>query len=432
MPAFDFTSQTDAEFCIFDWAFPDVPIEQQFRIGFAVDPCRGRGLSVAVEGGIPANEVILTLPWTRVVTQSRVRSSLDRYEIANMGIIPRGIGWAREEIFKPLSDLHAWSLEVAVFLVTEMRNPKSWYKPWWRLLPVPLKLKRLAAISEGRSDSVTDLLLLLLNYDYKHNEEGDDFNYGNSALQLLQDDALECEVMGEMKWLKLCYAHLFDASALGSTINEPTTTCQFTGCDEQIPPCNRRNVLCPDHNAGPLVSFESFMWAFVLVRSRAMELPNICREEEGLPMRVILPFIDMCNHSSSANVRLEAAEDGVRLVSTRQLFESDPILLDYGVRDLPSLARSFGFVPRNCYVELNVGGVCINSKPCDLKLDEHEATILSRQLSKLNYTEPDPAKIRSSSACSSLAKEYAAYRRSLVEDALANCTIITTSTSQIP
>ena len=336
--SFNFNALTDGEWAIYDWAFPSASEDTKHTLGFSQDPRRGRGLSTTqtVEEGSEC----CRLPWSRVLTYEKASKSLANLDDLGLGILPQGLPKALSTVINGASDVMGWSLVMTLFILCEMRlGENSNWRQWWKLLPVDKSITKMSSCVDGGSSDVSDFLIMERN-------EG--------VFNKLGDKILEDQVSGEMSWLRNCYRALFDLAPITTNAEGVSFQCPFSGCKKTSPPdLPTRLNLCPDHRT-PIVGFDSFMWAFILVRSRAMEIT--CGD--GVVRRVILPFIDMCNHGGplGANVRLVGNREGVSLVALKDLPENDPVLLDYGERSMRNIARTFGFVDKEAEVEVESGG----------------------------------------------------------------------------
>jgi hypothetical protein len=147
------------------------------------------------------------------------------------------------------------------------------------------------------------------------------------------DDALIASVVSDWTWLRKVWVDLF-----GSKTNMDSPT------------------------QGPLVSWESWLWAHAIVRSRAIGLlhPTLlpkgvisAQTSDGLVSvegkGVLIPLIDMINHSSDdSNTRLDLRPEGVAVIATKSLEAGEEVLFNYHPDSctLRFLLRSYGFVDR--------------------------------------------------------------------------------------
>ncbi|CAN7094105.1 unnamed protein product [Brassica rapa subsp. narinosa] len=125
-------------------------------------------------------------------------------------------------------------------------------------------------------------------------------------------------------------------------------------------------VQASDHPfRGQDVNASDLRWALSAVSTRAFRLHGNRKVVQGgssdhVPM--MLPLIDMCNHSFSPNVRIIQEQDGsdsntlVKVVAETQVKENDQLLLNYGCLSNDSFLLDYGFVVEsNPYdtIELN-------------------------------------------------------------------------------
>ncbi|KAL3675689.1 hypothetical protein R1sor_025637 [Riccia sorocarpa] len=105
--------------------------------------------------------------------------------------------------------------------------------------------------------------------------------------------------------------------------------------------------------AGQDVDGGALGWAMSAVSSRAFRLQN---KKSGDSERVLLPLIDMCNHSFAPNSRLEQISTGdnldykLQVVAESSLENGTPLTLNYGALSNDLLLLDYGFiVPDNPY-----------------------------------------------------------------------------------
>lgn len=131
-----------------------------------------------------------------------------------------------------------------------------------------------------------------------------------------------------------------------------------------------QNVSLKDHPfGGQDVNASSLGWAMAAVSSRAFRLhgellPN--GEHSDVPM--LLPLIDMCNHSFHPNARIVQEKDigsskmAVKVVTEARIEQDTPVTLNYGCLSNDLFLLDYGFViPSNPYdhVELNYDGTLL-------------------------------------------------------------------------
>ncbi|KAG6551561.1 hypothetical protein Mapa_006984 [Marchantia paleacea] len=106
---------------------------------------------------------------------------------------------------------------------------------------------------------------------------------------------------------------------------------------------------CPEEKhpfGGQQVDGGALGWAMSAVSSRAFRLQNNSGDSE----RVLLPLIDMCNHSFSPNVRLEQVPTPdntdfiFQVVAESSLEKGMPLSLTYGALSNDCLLLDYGFV----------------------------------------------------------------------------------------
>ncbi|KAL0695458.1 hypothetical protein Bca4012_062638 [Brassica carinata] len=106
-------------------------------------------------------------------------------------------------------------------------------------------------------------------------------------------------------------------------------------------------VKASDHPfGGQDVNASDLRWALSAVSTRAFRLHG----DINLHVPMMLPLIDMCNHSFSPNVRIIQEQDGsdsntlVKVVAETEVKENDPLLLNYGSLTNDSFLLDYGFV----------------------------------------------------------------------------------------
>jgi hypothetical protein len=180
------------------------------------------------------------------------------------------------------------------------------------------------------------------------------------ALLETHDETLIEEVTRDKEWLVDTWEQLFNTTQPSldnddddddnnnddgnHTTNSNKNTTNSSDVD-QLPPCAR-----------PIVSLQSWMWAHAIVRSRAVGLDHApkkimtCAYSEYVfhSRGVLLPIIDLINHSSSSslsNAALEIRSDGVAVVATQLIKEHEEVMFDYHPNaTLSLLLRNYGFV----------------------------------------------------------------------------------------
>lgn len=139
---------------------------------------------------------------------------------------------------------------------------------------------------------------------------------------------------------------------------------------------------------GQDVDASSLGWAMSAVSSRAFrlygkKLPNGTHSD--IPM--MLPLIDMCNHSFNPNARILQEQDAgnpkmlIKVVAEREIKQSDPLLLNYGCLSNDFFLLDYGFViPSNPYdhIELKYDGALM------------DAASMAAGVSSPNFSSPAP------------------------------------------
>ncbi|XP_038876214.1 uncharacterized protein LOC120068497 isoform X2 [Benincasa hispida] len=138
---------------------------------------------------------------------------------------------------------------------------------------------------------------------------------------------------------------------------------------------------------GQTVDASSLGWAMAAVSSRAFRLygKNLT---DGTPSSVpmMLPLVDMCNHSFNSNARIIQEQDAsmklkVKVVAETEIEGNAPLTLNYGCLDNDLFLLDYGFViPSNQYDYI------------ELKYDEAllEAASIVAGISSENFSSPAP------------------------------------------
>ncbi|KAL7579578.1 hypothetical protein ACA910_007946 [Epithemia clementina (nom. ined.)] len=151
----------------------------------------------------------------------------------------------------------------------------------------------------------------------------------------------------------------------------------------------------------PIISWESWLWAHAMVRSRAVGLPSAPSfvfafeyDQFRLPSTVhgvLLPIVDMINHCSSSsssssssqdgdNAALHVTKEGVAVRATRDISVGEEILFDYHPgATLQFFLRSYGFVPNNH------GGAVVHTQ--QFTIGPHWKLRVSRRITKDEYVD---------------------------------------------
>ncbi|XWS34440.1 hypothetical protein CRYUN_Cryun21dG0038800 [Craigia yunnanensis] len=139
---------------------------------------------------------------------------------------------------------------------------------------------------------------------------------------------------------------------------------------------------------GQDVDASSLGWAMSAVSSRAFrlygkKLPDGTHSD--IPM--MLPLIDMCNHSFNPNARILQEQDAgnpkmlIKVVAERDIKQNDPLLLNYGCLSNDFFLLDYGFViPSNPYdyIELKYDGAFM------------DAASMAAGVSSPNFSSPAP------------------------------------------
>ncbi|KAH0727951.1 hypothetical protein KY285_000052 [Solanum tuberosum] len=165
--------------------------------------------------------------------------------------------------------------------------------------------------------------------------------------------------------------------------------CRFLLEFEKILKHELENLKPDDHPfSGQDVDSSALGWAMSAVSSRAFRLYGSKRPDgtrSNVPM--MLPLIDMCNHSFDPNAEIvqeEANSDRnmlVKVVAGKEIKQNDPLLLNYGCLSSDLFLLDYGFViPSNPYD-------CIELKYDAALLD---AASMAAGVSSPNFSSPSP------------------------------------------
>ncbi|WMV06718.1 hypothetical protein MTR67_000103 [Solanum verrucosum] len=165
--------------------------------------------------------------------------------------------------------------------------------------------------------------------------------------------------------------------------------CRFLLEFEKILKNELENLKPDDHPfSGQDVDSSALGWAMSAVSSRAFRLYGGKRPDgtrSNVPM--MLPLIDMCNHSFDPNAEIvqeEANSDRnmlVKVVAGKEIKQNDPLLLNYGCLSSDLFLLDYGFViPSNPYD-------CIELKYDAALLD---AASMAAGVSSPNFSSPSP------------------------------------------
>ncbi|KAH0728858.1 hypothetical protein KY290_004424 [Solanum tuberosum] len=165
--------------------------------------------------------------------------------------------------------------------------------------------------------------------------------------------------------------------------------CRFLLEFEKILKHELENLKPDDHPfSGQDVDSSALGWAMSAVSSRAFRLYGGKRPDgtrSNVPM--MLPLIDMCNHSFDPNAEIVQEEANsnrnmlVKVVAGKEIKQSDPLLLNYGCLSSDLFLLDYGFViPSNPYD-------CIELKYDAALLD---AASMAAGVSSPNFSSPSP------------------------------------------
>ncbi|MBA0563274.1 hypothetical protein Golob_008262 [Gossypium lobatum] len=170
--------------------------------------------------------------------------------------------------------------------------------------------------------------------------------------------------------------------------NQVNKRCRFLLEFEQELKNVLKNLKPSEHPfGGQDVDASSLGWAMSAVSSRAFrlygkKLPNGTHSD--FPM--MLPLIDMCNHSFNPNARILQEQDAgnpkmLIKAAEREIKQSDPLLLNYGCLSNDFFLLDYGFViPSNPYdhIELKYDGALM------------DAASMAAGVSSPNFSSPAP------------------------------------------
>ncbi|XP_049385905.1 uncharacterized protein LOC125850022 [Solanum stenotomum] len=165
--------------------------------------------------------------------------------------------------------------------------------------------------------------------------------------------------------------------------------CRFLLEFEKILKHELENLKPDDHPfSGQDVDSSALGWAMSAVSSRAFRLYGSKRPDgtrSNVPM--MLPLIDMCNHSFDPNAEIvqeEANSDRnmlVKVVAGREIKQNDPLLLNYGCLSSDLFLLDYGFVipsnPNDC-IELKYDAALL------------DAASMAAGVSSPNFSSPSP------------------------------------------
>ncbi|KAK9277133.1 hypothetical protein L1049_006672 [Liquidambar formosana] len=149
------------------------------------------------------------------------------------------------------------------------------------------------------------------------------------------------------------------------------------------------NLKPDDHPfRGQDVDASSLGWAMSAVSSRAFRLyGKKLSDGTHIDVPMMLPLIDMCNHSFNPNAQIVQEQDAgnpkmlVKVVAETQIKRGDPLALDYGCLNNDLFLLDYGFViPSNPYdcIELKYDGALL------------DAASMAAGVSSPNFSSPAP------------------------------------------
>ncbi|CAN6478172.1 unnamed protein product [Victoria cruziana] len=172
-------------------------------------------------------------------------------------------------------------------------------------------------------------------------------------------------------------------------VHQVNKRCRFLLDFEKVVEQTLEDVSSMNHPfRGQDVDASALGWAMAAVSTRAFRLhgkalPHSTKSD--IPM--LLPLIDMCNHSFAPNAEIIQEQDNkspeaiVKVVSKEQIQPGDPVLLNYGYLCNDLLLLDYGFViPENPYdtIELKYDGVLL------------DAASMAAGLQSPNFSTPTP------------------------------------------
>ena len=179
------------------------------------------------------------------------------------------------------------------------------------------------------------------------------FFFSANELEATGDDELIRQVQSDWKWMRRVWEIMFATSHNKNN----NSNYNDTEGEQSRPP--------------PLVSWESWLWAHAMVRSRAVGLPRAPTfvfafefDNFQLPPStvhgVLLPIVDLINHGSGcsddrrSNAALHITNEGVAVRATRDIDANQEILFDYHPgATLQFFFRTYGFIPQQQQEEPN-------------------------------------------------------------------------------
>ncbi|KAL3635945.1 hypothetical protein CASFOL_020492 [Castilleja foliolosa] len=172
-------------------------------------------------------------------------------------------------------------------------------------------------------------------------------------------------------------------------LHQVNKRCRFLLEFQNLMKHKLENVKLDEHPfGGQNIDASSLGWAMSAVSSRAFRLYGNKRPDgTHVDAPMLLPLIDMCNHSFTPNAEIvqeKEANDGnmlVKVIAGSQIKQNDPLELNYGCLNNDLFLLDYGFsVPSNPYD-------CIELKYDPALLD---AASLAAGVSSPNFSSPSP------------------------------------------
>jgi hypothetical protein len=155
------------------------------------------------------------------------------------------------------------------------------------------------------------------------------FFWEDEELQQLEGTSIFDATLAKINFLKASYEKFFASEQLRSDIADLVRS----GSNDSI-------------TAHDLV-ISYFDWLLIeqWISSRCLSLPN----EEGYLETVMIPIIDLCNHSHNANCRYDILEEGdVIILAERDIKKGEQLFIDYGPdKGSGEFLFNYGFIPED-------------------------------------------------------------------------------------
>ncbi|CAA0841421.1 Rubisco methyltransferase family protein [Striga hermonthica] len=172
-------------------------------------------------------------------------------------------------------------------------------------------------------------------------------------------------------------------------LHQVNKRCRFLLEFDKLMKRELENVKLDDHPfGGQDIDASALGWAMSAVSSRAFRLYGSKRADgTHVDAPMLLPLIDMCNHSFMSNAEIVQEKDAnskdmiVKVIAATQIKQNDPLELNYGCLNNDLFLLDYGFVvPSNPYD-------CIELKYDPTLLD---AASMAAGVSAPNFSEPSP------------------------------------------